>query len=94
MKVKAVFKGIMKDWVGAAESDFDLKPGASYGDLLREIHLKFGRNLPSGLWNRKRKAFDESVVALVEGSGEKLDELATPLREGMRVDFFLLALGG
>ena len=94
MKVTTLFKGIMKDWVGAAEAEFDLKPGASYGDLLREINLKFGRNLPQGLWDRERKAFAESVAALVEGSGEKLDELDTPLREGMRVDFFLLALGG
>ena len=94
MKIKALFKGIMQDWVGAAEAEFDLKKGATYSDLLREIHRRFGRNFAQGLWDPRRKAFAESVAALLQDNARKLDDLKTELKDGQCINFFLLALGG
>jgi len=94
MKVKAVFKGILTNWVGTAEAEIELPDRAVYGDLLKAIDEKFGRKMRPGLWDKKKKKFDASVAALVEEKGEKIDSPGAPLHDGQNIYFFLMALGG
>lgn len=84
----------MNKWVGAAEAEFDLAETARYRDLLAQIGNRFGKQMPAGLWDSKRNAFAESVIALVGKTGEKIDSLDSPLLPGQEIHFFLMALGG
>jgi len=94
MKVRAVFKGILTDWVGTAEAEFELPDNALYQDLLEQIEQKFGKKMRPQLWDRKNHKFDASVAALVEEKGEKIDSADAPLHDGQKIYFFLMALGG
>jgi molybdopterin converting factor small subunit len=92
MRVKAVFHGILSDWVGIPQAEFILPDGASFDDLLCEIRKVYGPNMPPQLGNKGQADFNRAFWA-VRGK-ERLNELTTKLQDGEDIQFFLSLAGG
>jgi hypothetical protein len=92
MIVKAIFYGILAEWVGENETEFDLQEGATYGLLLREIGRRFGTIMPEMLWDRLKNNFSAPVLAL--GSNGRIDSEESLLEENEEVMFMLQVGGG
>ncbi|MBW1788053.1 MAG: hypothetical protein JRK53_15745 [Deltaproteobacteria bacterium] len=92
MKITAVFQGIMSDWIGMEQADFDLREGAVLADLLAEIFNAFREKSPEQLWNHEHGAFARPVRAF---TGESpINDTGAPLTEGQEVIFCLMLAGG
>lgn len=92
MNVSTVFHGILSDWVGTEEADFELPAGASYADLLSEIGTRYGSNMPPQLWDPAEKNFRGPIMA--SGDGRNIDSLETTLTDGEKITFLLMLSGG
>lgn len=92
MRVKAVFHGILSEWVGVPRAEFILPDGGSFGDLLSEIRKIYGPNMPSQLGNKGQTAFSQAFWAMREK--ERLNEPTTKLKDGEDIQFFLNLAGG
>jgi molybdopterin converting factor small subunit len=92
MRVKAVFHGILSDWVGAPQAEFILPDGASFDDLLSEIRKVYGPNMPPQLGNRGQATFNRAFWAM--RGKERLNEPTTRLQDGEDIQFFLSLAGG
>ena len=92
MKVKTIYYGILAEWVGEKEAEFDLPEGAAYRQLLKEIGLRFGSSMPEILWDRERSDFSAPVLAL--SSGGRLNSGESPLEANEEVTFMLKVGGG
>jgi len=93
MRVTVEFVGVLADFVGTRVAGFDLREGARYEDLLAEIGLVFGANMPEKLWDRQRSAF-RPVVLGTRDERSLRDIRESELRHGDAIKFFLAAAGG
>jgi len=92
MTVKAIFYGILSEWVGEKEVEFELPEGATYGQLLKEIGHRFGTVMPDMLWDRLKNDFSAPVLAL--SSNGRINSEESPLEENEEVTFMLKVGGG
>ncbi len=92
MKVTAVFHGILSDWVGVPRAEVELSHGGTLAELLNEIKIRYGANMPEQLWNEERKTFHKAVWAM--RGEEKVADPGASLREGDEIKFFLTLAGG
>ena len=92
MTVKTIFYGILSEWVGEKEAEFELPEGATYGRLLKEIGLRFGKIMPEMLWDRLKNDFSAPVLAL--SSNGRINSEESPLEENEAVTFMLKVGGG
>jgi molybdopterin converting factor small subunit len=92
MMVKAIFYGILSEWVGEKEVEFELPEGATYGKLLGEIGLRFGNKMPEILWDRLKNDFSAPVLAL--SSNGRINSEESLLGENEEVTFMLKVGGG
>ena len=92
MKINVRFHGILSDWVGTSQAEFDLPDGGTLSDLLAEIRRTYGHNMPRQLWNKDQNAFNKAVLAM-DVNGKPLDP-ATRLKNGKEVKFLLVLAGG
>jgi molybdopterin converting factor small subunit len=92
IKIKALFHGILADWVGRNEEEFILPGKATLSDLLSEIREKYGGNMPSQLGMKNQTEFNQAFWA-VRGT-EQLKEPDERLNDGEEIRFFLPLAGG
>ena len=92
MKIKAIFHGILADWMGVAETEMTLPDEATLADLLYEIRKDYGSKMPLLLQNKGQAAFNQAFWA-VRGS-EQLNEYEIKLKDGDEIRFFLPLAGG
>lgn len=92
MRVKAVFHGILSEWVGVPQADFILSDGATFDDLLSEVRKVYGPNIPPQLGNKGQADFHRAFFA-VRGK-ERLNEPTARLKEGEEIQFFLSLAAG
>ena len=92
MKIKAIFHGILSDWLGRTEAEFTLRPEATLADLLSEIRKKYGSRMPPQLGMKSQADFNQAFWA-VRGT-EQLKEPHEKLIEGEEIRFFLPLSGG
>jgi len=92
MKIKALFHGILSEWVGVPKAEIELADGGTFSDLLAEIRRIYGSSMPEQLWNKEQKAFNKAVWAM--RGKEKLFDPATEIKNGEEVNFFLTLAGG
>ena len=92
MKIKALFHGILADWVGRGEVEFILTQGATLADLLFAIRRNYGSNLPPQLGMKDQADFNQAFWA-VRGT-EQLKEPHEKLIDGEEIRFFLPLAGG
>ena len=92
MRVKAVFHGILSDWVGVPQAEFNLPDNGTFRDLLSEVHKVYGPNMPPQLADKDQADFPRAFFAL--RGKERLNEPATKLQDGEDIQFFLSLAGG
>jgi len=92
MRVKALFHGILSDWVGVPRAEIDLPEGGKYADLLAAIRKNYGQNMPAQLWSKDQEAFNRAIWAM--RGKERLSEMSTRMNDGEEVQFFLSLAGG
>lgn len=92
MKIKALFHGILADWVGLAEAEFTLPREATLSDLLFEIRKIYGSHMPPQLGMKDQTDFNQAFWA-VRGT-EQLKEPNEKLTDGEKIRFFLPLAGG
>jgi len=92
MRIKALFHGILSDWVGVPQAEIFLPDGGDLAGLLSAIRKIYGPNMPTQLWSKNQEAFNRAVWAM--RGKEKLNELSTRLNDGEEVQFFLSLAGG
>jgi molybdopterin converting factor small subunit len=92
MKIKALFHGILADWVGQGEAEFTLPREATLADLLLEIRKNYGSNMPPHLAMKDQEDFNQAFWA-VRGT-EQFKEPNEKLLDGEEVRFFLPLSGG
>ncbi len=91
MKVTAVFHGILSDWVGVPRAEIELS-GGTLSELLNEIKIRYGANMPEQLWNEEGKTFHKAVWAM--RGEEKITDPGAGLADGEEIKFFLTLAGG
>ena len=92
MKIKALFHGILADWVGRTEAEFTLPQEATLSDLLLEIRKKYGSQMPPQLGMKDQAEFDQAFWA-VRGT-DQLQDSDKKLINGEEIRFFLPLAGG
>ena len=92
MKIRALFHGILSDWVGVPQAEIFLPEGGNFGDLLFEIRKAYGPNMPPQLWKKSQEEFNRALWAM--RGQEKLSEPTTRLKDGEEIKFFLTLAGG
>jgi hypothetical protein len=92
MKIKAIFHGILADWVGIGETEMTLPDEATLADLLYKIRKDYNSKMPLQLQNKDHEAFNLAFWA-VRGTGSSL-ESGTRLNDGEEIRFFLPLAGG
>ncbi len=92
MRIKALFHGILSDWLGVYQAEFNLPDSGNLGDLLSKIREAYGSNMPQQLWNKDQKAFNTAVWAM--RGKEKLIDPTTKLKDGEEIKIFLTLAGG
>jgi len=92
MKIKALFHGILADWIGRGEVEFTLPQGATLADLLFEIRRNYSSNMPPQLGMKDQADFDQAFWAVRET--EQLNEPNEKLIDGEEIRFFLPLAGG
>lgn len=92
MKVKAIFHGILSEWLGTKEVCLELPRGASLRDLMLHLRHIFSHRMPQQLWDPEKDAFVAQVLAT--SGGEPLRDLEATLEEAQEIRFFLLLAGG
>ncbi len=92
MRVKAVFHGIISDWVGVPQAEFNLPDGGTFGDLLCEMRKVYGPDMPPQLGNKGQADFNRAFWAM--RGKERVNEPGTKLKDGEDIQFFLSLAGG
>ncbi len=92
MRIKALFHGILADWLGRAEVELTLPRDATFSDLLFEIREKYGSHMPPQLGMKDQADFNQAFWA-VRGT-EQLKEPHEKLIDGEEIRFFLPLSGG
>jgi molybdopterin converting factor small subunit len=92
MKIKALFHGILADWVGRAEVEFTLPREATLADLLFDLRKNYGSNMPPQLGMKDQADFDQAFW-MVRGT-EQVKESNEKLTDGEEIRFFLPLAGG
>jgi molybdopterin converting factor small subunit len=92
MKVRALFHGILADWLGRTDAEFTLSREATLADLLSEIRKKYGAHMPPQLGMKNQSDFNQAFWA-VRGT-EQLKEPHEKLIDGEEIRFFLPLSGG
>jgi molybdopterin converting factor small subunit len=92
MKIKALFHGILTDWVGVSEAEILMPEEATLNDLLSRIRKDYGENMPTQLKTKSQEEFHQAFWA-VRGSIPVNDPRAK-LIDGEELRFFLPLAGG
>lgn len=92
MRITALFHGILSDWLGVYQAEFNLPDSGNLGDLLSKIREAYGPNMPQQLWNKDQKAFNKAMWAM--RGKERLADPAMKLKDGEVIQFFLNLAGG
>ena len=92
MRVKAVFHGILSDWVGVPQAEFILPEGGNFDDLLSEVRKIYGPHMPPQLRSRGQTDFRRALFAL--RGKDRLSEPTAKLEDGEEIQFFLSLAGG
>jgi molybdopterin converting factor small subunit len=92
MRIKALFHGILSDWVGVPQAEFNLPNEGNVTDLISAIRTTYGHTMPPQLLNKDQEAFHRAVWA-VRGK-ERLAEPTARLKDGEEITFYLAAAGG
>lgn len=92
MKVTAEFHGILSDWVGVKEADFEIHEGALFADLLSEISKAYRQKMADQLWNDEQNVFAKPVLAF--SNQKPIKGPTEPLSDGQKIQFYLMLAGG
>jgi len=92
MIVKALFHGVLADWISPETVVFQMESGSVYSDLLKQIGHRFEERMPDQLWDKKSSVFKSNILAM--GKDRNLESPATPLRPDEEITFFLMLSGG
>jgi len=92
MKIRALFHGILADWMGTSEAEFALREGSQVGDLFYLIERRYGGKMPEQLWDKEGNTFVKSVWAM--RGNEKIQSPNEILRNGEAIRFLLMQAGG
>jgi molybdopterin converting factor small subunit len=92
MQVTLNFLGLLREYVGAGEASFALRPGAVYGDLLREIDARFGNRMPDSIWDKSGCRFRPGILSV--GEGRDLDDPSAELRDNETIAVTIHMAGG
>jgi len=92
MKINVIFFGPLAAQAGEEKVLFELNQGAVYGDLLDEIHRRFGQNFHERIWDVESKKFKAGI--LIVGEGRDLDLKDTPLIENEEIKIIPVSAGG
>jgi molybdopterin converting factor small subunit len=92
MQITVTFVGVLAELIQEGPVEVRLPQEATYGDLLKQIGIQFGRSIPDPLWDRQANAFKDPIFAVT--SGRAIDSPDTPLTDGEEVKFLTLVAGG
>jgi len=92
MKILLRSIGDLRDYFGRDPQEIELKENATLKDLLQAIDEQWGSALPPYLWDRANKQFRGSVFFLV--NKEIVQDIHTPLRDGLPIDLMKALVGG
>jgi molybdopterin converting factor small subunit len=92
MKVTITFLGLLREYIGQETVVMDFCHGAVYGDLLREIDVRYGKRLPESLWDKQACQFMPGILSV--GEGRDLEEKDTALKEGENISIVVHMAGG
>jgi molybdopterin converting factor small subunit len=90
--VRVQVKGELREHFGGDRVDLDLADGATLGDLVAAVGERWGRSLPSYLWDREAAGFRGPVVIMIDRTAVR--DPKTPLRDGQDISLFKVLVGG
>ena len=92
MHITLNFLGLLKEYIGESSVIFSLEQGADFGDVLSEIHHRYGERLPAGIWDPQKMEFKTGVLCV--GEGRDLEERNTLLKDGEMISIAVHMAGG
>lgn len=92
MHVNVNFLGLFREHTGTDAAALELPDGAVYGDLLDEIHRRYGARLPNSLWDHQRREFKPGILCV--GEGRDLERRDTALKPGETLSVVVHMAGG
>jgi len=92
MKIFLTSIGDLRDYFGRDLQEIVLTENATLNDLLLEIDNRWGRTLPSYLWDQRKKIFRGSVFFLI--NKEVAQDLDLPLTDGLQITLMKALVGG
>lgn len=82
----------LRDYFGRAPQEIELEETATLQDLLLAIDSRWGKDLPSYLWDPAKKQFRGPVYFLIDQ--EVVQDMRTPLKDGLQIDLMKALVGG
>jgi len=92
MNINTRFHGVLADFIASDTVRFEMGSRPTYGDLLDEIGHRFGRDMPSELWDASKNRFQGSILAV--GDKRNLKSMDTPLKADEDITFYIMLAGG
>ena len=92
MKIRLRTIGDLRDYFGREPTEIELKEGATLRDLQLAIDARWGGILPAYLWDRNAMQFRGAVFFLI--NKEVVQDLQTPLQDGLQIDVIKALVGG
>ncbi len=92
MKVKVVFTGLLRRYIGEKEVEMELPDKATAKSLAEEVARLYRESLPENLFAQGMESFYRAVR--VARRGESLRDLEEELREGDEIIFLTRLAGG
>jgi len=92
--MKVIVKGIgdLKDYFGKEPREVELPQPACIRDLLMSIEQLWGTRFPPYLWDFEKHQFRGPVALVV--NGKVVQNLDTPLQEGIEINIMRAVAGG
>lgn len=92
MKIRLRTIGDLRDYFGKEPAEIELNEVATLRDLQLAIDARWGTILPPYLWDRGAMQFRGAVFFLI--NKEVVQDLKTPLQDGLQVDVLRALSGG
>lgn len=92
MKVTVIFFGILREKVGGESFEFELSPGATFGDFMVDVGKRFADKFNSDIWNAESNTFNAPIM--VVGDKGDLESPDTPLSDGEKIKIVAPLAGG
>ncbi len=92
MKVRVVFTGLLRRYIGEKEVEMELPGKPTARSLAEEVARRYRERLPESLFNQGMESFYQAVR--VARRGENLRDLEEELREGDEILFLSRLAGG